>query len=132
MEDCIFCKIVKGEAPSYKIYEDENYFAFLDLFPHSKGHTLVIPKKHYDTVWEIPEKGEYFEVLTKVRENMRRELNVDYVDMAIFGRGVSHAHTHLIPLDGDWKRTIEYVGELKSEKLDEKSAEELVDKLSMS
>ena len=56
MNECIFCKIVKGEIPSYKIYEDESVFGFLDVNPISKGHCLVIPKKHYSNVFDIPTK----------------------------------------------------------------------------
>lgn len=54
MEDCIFCKIVKGEIPSFKVYEDEKVFAFADINPISTGHTLVIPKRHARDLWEIP------------------------------------------------------------------------------
>jgi len=56
MEDCIFCKIVKGEIPCSKVYEDENVLAFLDIAPVHKGHTLVIPKKHFETILDIPEQ----------------------------------------------------------------------------
>ena len=56
-EDCIFCKIGSGQIPSKKIYEDENTFSFLDIFPAAKGHALVIPKKHYATILDIPEIG---------------------------------------------------------------------------
>jgi len=61
--NCIFCKIVKGEIPAYKIYEDENFLAFLDINPQSPGHTQVIPKRHYRWVWDIPNVGAYFEVV---------------------------------------------------------------------
>ncbi len=54
MADCIFCKIVKGEIPSFKVYEDDTVFAFADINPISDGHTLIIPKKHAENIWEIP------------------------------------------------------------------------------
>jgi len=54
MDDCIFCKIVKGDIPSIKIYEDEHVFAFMDINPVSEGHALVIPKIHAENLWEIP------------------------------------------------------------------------------
>ena len=60
--NCIFCKIVKGEIPSHKVYENEKFLAFLSIEPESPGHTLVIPKEHYRWVWDVPEAGEYFEV----------------------------------------------------------------------
>ena len=54
MEDCIFCKIIKGEIPSYKVYEDDRVFAFEDINPIAEGHTLLIPKIHAQDLWEIP------------------------------------------------------------------------------
>ena len=54
MQECIFCQIVAGKLPSYKVYEDEEFLAFLDIFPKSTGHTLVIPKKHVEWVWDLP------------------------------------------------------------------------------
>ncbi|KKT79078.1 MAG: Histidine triad (HIT) protein, partial [Parcubacteria group bacterium GW2011_GWF2_44_8b] len=60
--ECIFCKIVKGEIASCKVYEDENFLAFLDINPQSPGHTQVITKIHYRWVWDVPNAGEYFEV----------------------------------------------------------------------
>ena len=54
MDDCIFCKIIKGEIPCYKVYEDDKVIAFLDVNPLSKGHTLVMPKEHFETVLDIP------------------------------------------------------------------------------
>ena len=63
MENCIFCKIVSGEIPSYKVYEDNEFMAFLDVRPLNLGHTLVIPKKHYRWVWDVPNIGEYYEVV---------------------------------------------------------------------
>ncbi|MDP9249341.1 MAG: HIT domain-containing protein, partial [bacterium] len=53
-QECIFCKIVKGEVPAIKVYEDENFLAFLDIRPMGPGHTQVIPKKHYRFVWDLP------------------------------------------------------------------------------
>ncbi|MBU2577340.1 HIT domain-containing protein [Patescibacteria group bacterium] len=103
-EDCIFCKIVKGEIPAYKIWEDENYLAFLDINPISKGHTLVIPKKHYRWVWDlptgrqdIPNFGEYFEKIREVEKKIEKALSPKWVEMKVLGIDVSHAHVHLIP-----------------------------------
>jgi histidine triad (HIT) family protein len=94
MTDCIFCKIVAGEIPSYKIYEDENYLAFLDIYPSAEGHTLVIPKKHVDWVWDSESLGEYFEVVGKVARHYR-EISKDIVRSNIDGWQVQHAHIHL-------------------------------------
>ena len=65
-DNCIFCKIVSGDIPSYKIYEDDEYLAFLDIAPFADGHTLVIPKKHYQFVWDVEEVGKYIEVAQKI------------------------------------------------------------------
>ena len=68
-DNCIFCKIVEGYIPSYKIYETDNFLAFLDIAQFSEGHTLVIPKTHYRFVWDVPNIGEYFQVVQKVAQH---------------------------------------------------------------
>ena len=97
MENCIFCKIAKGELPCFKIYEDENFFAFLDINPLNKGHTLVIPKKHYRWVFDVDNEGEYFSVVKKIANNTKKVLETDYIVSFILGEEVSHAHIHLVP-----------------------------------
>lgn len=99
--DCIFCKIAAGEIPSYKIYEDDNYFAFLDIRPLNPGHTLVIPKKHCRWVWDMENIGEYFEVVKKIANAIKKALNTDYVVSLIFGEEVPHAHVWLVPRFAD-------------------------------
>ncbi|MBU1085335.1 MAG: HIT domain-containing protein [Candidatus Beckwithbacteria bacterium] len=96
MFDCIFCKIVKGEIPCYKIYEDEEFLAFLDIFPNSTGHTLVIPKEHVEWVWDCPNLGKYFEVVGKIARN-HRKVNGEGVRSLVFGWEIPHAHVHLMP-----------------------------------
>ena len=59
-QNCIFCKIISGTIPSYKIYEDVNFLAFLDIHPQTPGHAQVIPKNHHRWVWDVPNIGEYF------------------------------------------------------------------------
>lgn len=93
--DCIFCKIAKKEIPSYFIFEDENFFAFLDIRPLNKGHTLVIPKKHYRWVWDIEE--EYSKVVNKIANALKKAFDIDYVQSIVMGDEVEHAHIHLIP-----------------------------------
>jgi len=94
---CIFCKIIKGEIPSYKIYEDKNYIAFLDINPLNPGHTLVIPKEHFRWVWDSPDIGKYFEVVQKIVKALRTALETEWVVAAIIGEAVEHAHVQLIP-----------------------------------
>lgn len=96
MDKCIFCKIVAGEIPSYKIYEDEKHLAFLDIMPWTEGHTLVIPKQHVQWVWDAENLGEYFEVVGKIARH-HREITKDVVRSNIDGWQVPHAHIHLKP-----------------------------------
>ena len=97
MEQCIFCKIVKGEVPSYKVYEDNAYLAFLDIHPQSPGHTLVIPKEHYRWVWDLPNAGEYFEVAQKIAKAQQKAFGTDWILSKIIGDEVPHAHIWLFP-----------------------------------
>lgn len=130
MKDCIFCKIVKGELPCYKIYENENFVAFLDVFPFCKGHTLVIPKKHYQWVWEVEKGGKYFEICQKIAKHFQIVSRNNLVTSIILGEEVPHAHIHLLPnLDGKVLRKTVNIALLKREKVDDSEAKELVKKL---
>jgi len=95
--DCIFCQIVEGKIPSYKVWEDENFLAFLDIHPASAGHTLVIPKKHFRWVWEIENYGDYFEKVREVALLLKKKLEAEWIQMNVMGIDVSHAHVHLVP-----------------------------------
>jgi len=104
MSDCIFCKIVQGEIPSRKIYEDENYFAFLDIFPANRGHSLVIPKTHHADIHAISEL-EYAAlagVAKKVADLLQRKLGSEGTTIFQMNREagwqtVFHIHMHVIP-----------------------------------
>ncbi|MCX6816684.1 MAG: HIT domain-containing protein [Candidatus Beckwithbacteria bacterium] len=97
MTDCIFCKIVAGEIPSYKIYEDKDFLAFLDIFPKTEGHTLVIPKKHVQYVWDYDNLGKYFETVGKIARHLREKSKEEIVKLVVWGWEVPHAHIHLMP-----------------------------------
>ena len=97
MDNCIFCKIIKGEIPSYKVYEDDNYLAFLDIQPLNPGHTLVIPKKHLRWVWDDENIGEYMKVAQKIAQAQKKAFNTEQIVSLIFGEEVHHAHIWLIP-----------------------------------
>lgn len=97
MSDCIFCKIINGEIPSYKIYEDENYLAFLDIFPAVEGYTLVVPKKHYRWVWDVEDISGYFAVCKKIAQHYQKVNNHEHVYSMIIGEEVPHAHVRIIP-----------------------------------
>lgn len=106
----VFSKIVAGEIPSYKVAEDENYYAFLDINPLAKGHTLVIPKKEVDYIFDLDD--ETLAGLTlfakKVAHKIRSKIECRKVAMVVLGLEVPHAHIHLIPMnsenDVDFKR----------------------------
>ena len=95
--DCIFCKIVKGEIPCYKVYEDENFLAFLDINPQSPGHTQVVPKKHCEFVWDVPNYREYFEVVKKIALVQKKAFGEKYVFCRVAGTEVPHAHVWIFP-----------------------------------
>jgi histidine triad (HIT) family protein len=102
MSDCIFCKIVAGEIPAYKVYEDEDYLAFLDIEPCNPGHTLLIPKKHYRWVWDSPDVGNYYGVAGKIANAIRKAYNTEFVISLAVGIDVPHAHVWLVPrFEGD-------------------------------
>lgn len=104
MEGCIFCKMAKGEIPSHKIYEDEDFMSFLDIRPLSPGHTLVIPKKHYRWVWDLPAGrqgcpniGRYFEITQKIARAIQKSFGTEEVFSKIIGEEVPHAHIWIFP-----------------------------------
>src|SRR5574344_17558 len=96
----IFSRIAAGEIPCYKIAEDERYFAFLDINPLTKGHTLVIPKQEVDYIFELADEelaGLHL-FAKRVAEAMKASLPCKRIDMAVIGLEVPHAHIHLIPI----------------------------------
>lgn len=102
--DCIFCKIVKGEIPSYKAYEDKNFFAFLDINPQAPGHVQVIPKEHHRWVWDVPKVGEYFEIVRKIAKAQQKAFGTDMIRSQVYGEEVPHAHIWVWPeVKGDAK-----------------------------
>jgi diadenosine tetraphosphate (Ap4A) HIT family hydrolase len=101
--DCIFCQISEGKIPSYKIYEDEQFFAILDIFPNTKGMTLVIPKEHYDSyTFEMPDDvyAKFFQTAKKIGKMMDKKFEVQRTALVAEGMGVNHAHIKLYPLHG--------------------------------
>jgi len=97
----IFTKIINGEIPAYKITEDENYLAFLDVNPNAKGHTLCIPKKEIDKIFDMEEEHylglmQFSRIVSKALE---KAVPCKRVGMAVIGLEVPHAHVHLIPLN---------------------------------
>jgi histidine triad (HIT) family protein len=102
MEDCIFCKIIKGEVPSYKIYEDDFVFAFLDINPLAKGHTLIIPKKHKKDIFEVEDLDKIAIVAKFISKKIKEVLNCEGINIyhasgEAAGQTVFHFHVHIIP-----------------------------------
>lgn len=102
-EDCVFCKIIEGEIPSHKIYEDENMIAILDANPVSKGHTLVIPKKHVENIHGAEGMNFLHEGLVKVSNAIQESLSPDGINIAQnngekAGQEVFHLHFHVTPI----------------------------------
>lgn len=95
--ECIFCKIINSEIPSYKIYEDNFIFAFLDIRPLNPGHVLVVPKKHHRWVWDIKDLGRFYGVVGKIANAIRAAYNIEQVVSLVFGEEVDHAHVWLVP-----------------------------------
>lgn len=95
----VFKKIINGELPAYKIYEDELTLAFLDIHPAHPGHTLVIPKKEIEFVWDIDDEtySHLLAVSKKIALHIRKTMPDPYVHMSVVGIDVPHAHIHLIP-----------------------------------
>lgn len=97
MEQCIFCRIVKGELPSYKAYEDSDFLGFLDINPLNPGNVLLIPKKHYQWVYDVPEFGAYFEAAKKIGLAAKEATGAHSINFLTLGYEVPHAHIRIIP-----------------------------------
>ena len=102
--DCVFCKVVKGELPAYKVYEDEKTLAFLDIYPVYKGHTLVVPKVHTENISDISESDLAAVAATskKVAKLLKEKLNCDGVNLVqsngkAASQVIMHFHMHVVP-----------------------------------
>lgn len=102
--DCLFCKIIAGEIPATKIYEDEKTFAFLDINPVNPGHTLIVPKKHSENIFDIEKQDlcAIAETSKKIAQAIKKGLNPDGINIInnnqpAAGQVIFHYHTHIIP-----------------------------------
>ena len=98
----IFCKIIKGEIPSYTIYEDDIVKVFLDVNPNHNGHTLIVPKNHYENLFDIDEEvlNHILKISKKISSLLKEKLNYDGITLSqnnMYGQDVKHYHLHLIP-----------------------------------
>jgi histidine triad (HIT) family protein len=101
MKDSVFTKIIKGEIPSHKIYEDDKTFAFLDIHPTKPGHILVIPKKQIEFVWDLPPEDLHalWDTASKIAKHIQPIIGSKRIGAMVVGFGVPHAHVHLVPID---------------------------------
>lgn len=116
----IFTKIINGEIPCYKIAEDENYFAFLDINPNSKGHTLCIPKKEVDKIFDL-DRDTYMGLMDfsrKIALAMEAAIPCNRVGLTVIGLEVPHVHVHLIPLHTMANATFQHKESLSAEEFE--------------
>lgn len=102
--DCIFCKIIKGEIPSFTVYEDETFKVILDRFPAAQGHVLIIPKEHYSDMFSLPEEvaAKVYSLAQKVAAHIKKEVGAEGINIVqnngeAAGQSVHHFHLHIIP-----------------------------------
>lgn len=97
--DCIFCKIIKYEIPSTKVYEDDKFLAFMDIQPVSDGHLLIIPKEHIEWMQDVDDEtiSEIFKLSKKLMISLKKGIECDYVQVSVVGKDVPHFHIHLMP-----------------------------------
>ena len=124
--DCIFCKIIEGKIPSVKIWEDKKHLAILDINPATKGHTLVIPKKHYETIFNMPKKllKETIEVAQKIAKLLKEKLNAEGINLLnsnnkVAQQDVFHYHIHVIPRYSNEEFKIDFKNKTKNKNLSE-------------
>ena len=97
MKNCVFCKIVDGEIPCYKIYEDADFLGFLDIKPLNPGNSLLIPKKHFRWVYDVPNFGQYWQIAQKIALASIKALDAQSISFLTLGYEVPHAHIRIIP-----------------------------------
>jgi histidine triad (HIT) family protein len=114
MEDCIFCKIVDGKVPSFKVYEDERFLAILDINPLSKGHTIVFPKDHYEDILDIP--SQLYGYMNEIVKTVAVQIDEVYSPEGILvnqnngkkaGQEIKHIHIHVKPVYSDTEVVLE-------------------------
>lgn len=108
--ECVFCNIIAGKLPAHKLWEDKDFYAFLDHKPINPGHTLLIPKKHAEYIFELEEPlySRIFKSAKKLAKPLREAMNSQRIGVLVEGFGVAHLHIHLVPInkgDGFGKRT---------------------------
>ena len=121
MEDSIFTKIIRGDIPCHKIYEDDRVIAFLDVHPLAEGHTLVVPKQQIDHLWDMDDAAyEYlWRVVKRLGAHIKMTLSPARVGVVVEGFGVPHVHVHLVPIEhgDDLKKPQDLAGDIDHDAL---------------
>lgn len=121
MEDSLFTRIIKGEIPCHRIYEDDRVIAFLDVHPLHEGHTLVVPKTQVDHLWDLPQDDYVYlwNIVKTLGDHVRQTLETPRVGVMVEGFGVPHVHVHLVPIESgeDLKRHQDMSAEIDHEQL---------------
>lgn len=123
MTDCIFCKIISGEIPSTKIWEDDRFFAFLDINPVNPGHTLVIPKKHDDYLFDMDD-GDYTGLMKAAKDlshPIKCAMGAQRIGVIVEGFLIPHVHIHLIPINSGGELNLGKGGKSSPEELEKAS-----------
>lgn len=109
MEDSVFTKIINGELPCHKVYEDDQVIAFLDIQPYTEGHTLVIPKKQINHLWDVddPVYEHLMKIAKRVANKQRAVFQPERVGMLLEGFAVPHAHVHVFPMYAGFEETVQ-------------------------
>ena len=119
MDNCIFCKIVAGQSPCYKVYEDKNYLAFLDIAPRTNGDTILIPKKHYRWVYDVEDFSGYWQAALKITKKMKEVLKPLFVSYFTYGLDVAHAHIHIMPRSETETKFSQEIKKIPKEEMEE-------------
>ena len=121
-ENCIFCKIVRGESPSYKVYENDRVIAFFDISLGNDFHTLVVPKKHYKDIFDIDNEtlSEIIKVTKKICRTYKMELNIGNINLVqsngtYAGQEVFHYHMHILPREKDDGNTLKFNNDINNQ-----------------
>ncbi|MGA2130508.1 MAG: HIT family protein [Candidatus Pacearchaeota archaeon] len=125
-KNCIFCRIISGEIPSVKIWEDKDYWVMLDAHPINPGHTLVIPKRHSDYIFDLNDR-DYVELMLKsktIAKTLKEKLKPKRVGIVVEGFGVHHVHIHLIPINKG-----EELNSNRAKNMDEKELNKIAQKI---
>lgn len=135
-KNCLFCKIISGEIPSLKVYEDENSLAFLDISPFTKGHSIVVPKNHYISLLEFPEEKmqECLSAVKKVAIKLKTKLEADGINIMqnnykAAGQEINHLHFHVIPR---WKNDKAFPLRIEKKERSKEELSEILKKINTS